>query len=141
MTLGNLSFGIPNIDVARSRGGTVNPCHFVGHQLVVLFLPNDAREQAVELEQYEKLASDIADVDGWLLAIGSEPGKSGREGIPIAFDPNGKVWGAFTEVAKAEDLDRSKGATFLFTRGGAFHRFWSGPGHASDVLEELRSRG
>lgn len=141
MAPGNLTFGIPDIDLVRSCGGKVNPSHFVGHQLVVLFLPTDPHERAIELEQYQRLAQAFADVDGWLLAVASNPERAGQGVMPIEVDPKGEAWQAFIDVAKPDNFDRLKGAAFLFTRGGAFHRCWSGPGHASEVLEELRTRG
>ena len=40
-SLPNSPFGVPNIDLPWSCGGTVNPSCFAGHQLLVLFLPTD----------------------------------------------------------------------------------------------------
>lgn len=137
-----LNFGIPDVDLPWSCGGTVNPSCFVGHQLLVLFLPADEGRQAAELDSYAKLAEELVDTDAWFLVIGSEGSKASPEpGIPIALDRDGKAWQAFTKVAKAARLDRSQGAVFLFTRGGAFHRLWPGQGNSSQVVQELLSRG
>jgi len=142
MLAAELNFGVPNIDLPWSCGGTANPSCFVGHQLLVLFLPTDEREQAAEIESYEILAAELAGTDAWFLVVGTDdPKTSPTSSIPIALDPNGKAWQVFNKVAKGVNLDRSKGAVFLFTRGGAFHRVWSGQGHSSEVVQELLSRG
>jgi hypothetical protein len=136
-----LNFGIPNIDLPWSCGGTVNPSCFAGHQLLVLFLPTDERQQAAEFASYDELAEDLAGTDAWFLVIGTDNAKSPEERkIPIALDRDGKAWQAFKKVAKKSKLNRSEGAAFLFTRGGAFHRVWPGQGYAREVLQELLSR-
>jgi len=66
---------------------------------------------------------------------------AGRTNIPIAADREGAAWRAFKRVAGGgTKLDRNQGAAFLFTRGGAFHRAWSGQGHANEVIDELLTR-
>jgi len=136
-----LNFGIPNIDLPWSCGGTVNPSCFAGHQLLVLFLPTDESQQAAEFESYEKLADELGGTDAWFLVIGTEHMKGPeKRRVPIAWDPGGEAWRAFRKVAKKVKLDRAAGAVFLFTRGGAFHRVWAGQGHASAVVRELLSR-
>ena len=142
MLTSELNFGIPNIDLPWSCGGTVNPSSFAGHQLLVLFLPADERQQAAEFESYEKLGQELAGTDAWFLVIETEHGQGPQKRkIPIALDQDEKAWKAFKKVAKRIKLDRAEGAVFLFTRGGAFHRVWPGYGHSSEVLEELLSRG
>ncbi|WP_309660931.1 hypothetical protein [Sphingomonas sp.] len=141
MLASELNFGIPNVDLSWSCGGTINPSCFVGHQLLVLFLPTEERQQAVEFESYEKLADELAGTDSWFLVIGTEQTKSPeKRRIPIALDREGEAWRAFRKVAKKVKLDRAAGAAFFFTRGGAFHRVWPGQGHASAVIRELLSR-
>jgi hypothetical protein len=140
---GELNFGIPNIQLPRSSGGTVNPSCFAGHQLVVLFLPADANQQTAELASYGKLAAGAAGTDSWLLVVGENlhPDLAALTNIPIATDPEGVAWPAFEKVTRGgAKLDRNQGAAFLFTRGGAFHRAWSGQGHASEVIDELLTR-
>jgi hypothetical protein len=135
-----LNFGIPNIDLPWSCGGTVNPGCFAGHPLLVLFLPTDQAQQAAEFQRYDRLADDLAGTDAWFLVVGTEA-MTGSEGrIPVAFDPGGRAWRAFMKVANRPRLVRSDGAVFLFTRGGTFHRVWTGPGHAKSVIRELLSR-
>lgn len=142
MRAAELNFGIPDIDLPWSCGGTVNPSCFVGHQLLVLFLPTDGRQQAAEFESYEKRADELAGTDAWFLVVGTQNSKElPAPRMPIAQDPDEKAWQAFTKLAKAINLDRSEGAAFLFTRGGAFHRLWPGQGHSSQVIRELLSRG
>lgn len=140
MVVRELNFGIPNIDLPWSCGGTVNPSCFAGHQLVVLFLPTDERQQAVEFDSYQEFAKDLAETDAWFLVIGSAPEGGGERSVPVALDLGGKAWEAFNELARVK-LDRAQGAVFLFTRGGAFHRVWPGQGHSRDLVQELLSRG
>jgi peroxiredoxin len=138
-----LNFGIPNVQLPWSSGGTVNPSCFAGHQLVVLFLPADPALQTAELASYERVAADAAGTDAWLLAVGENlrPDLAALTNIPIAADREGAAWRAFEKVARAgTGLDRNQGAAFLFTRGGAFHRAWSGQGHATEVIDELLTR-
>jgi len=141
MLASELKFGIPDIDLQWTCGGSVNPSCFAGHQLLVLFLPTDVRRQSAEFDSYEKLSDEIAGTDAWFLVVGatSAQGQQQRK-VPVALDPTGKAWAAFNKVAKVR-LDRAEGAAFLFTRGGAFHRVWTGQGHAPEVVRELLSRG
>lgn len=136
-----LKYGIPDIELSWSCGGSVNPSCFAGHQLVVLFLPQDRDQQRAEFESYDKLAEELSGTDAWFLVIGDETHIEGDAKTPVAFDPDEKAWLAFKEVADAGKLERSDGAAFFFTRGGAFHRLWPGRGHAREVLEELLTRG
>lgn len=140
MFASELNFGMPNVDLTWSCGGTVNPSCFAGHQLVVLFLPTDERQQVTEFQSYDKVADELAGTDAWFLVVGKESGTSEPGSVPIAFDPDEKAWKAFTKLAKINP-DRTAGAVFLFTRGGALHHAWPGPGHASEVVRELLSRG
>lgn len=135
-----LKFGIPDVELSWSGGGSVNPSCFAGHQLVVLFLPKDQEQQRSEFERFEKLAEEISGTDAWFLVVGDETHVRGASKTPVALDPDGIAWRAFKEVAGEETLERADGATLLFTRGGAFHRLWRGPGHAGEVLEELLTR-
>lgn len=140
MTTTQLKYGIPDVELPWSCGGSVNPSCFAGHQLVVLFLPEDANEQIEEFESYDKLSGEIAGTDAFLLVIGVRPYVRDRK-IPVAVDPDGNAWRAFKEVAGQGKLDRAHGAAFFFTRGGGFHRLWPGRGHARQVVGELLTRG
>jgi peroxiredoxin len=138
-----LNFGIPDIELPWSCGGTVNPSCFVGHQLVVLFLPDDAEQRTAELAAYEKLANEFAGTDAWFLTVATSdaPARSDRQSIPVAVDRDGGAWRAFAKLAEpATELNRDKGAAFLFSRGGAFRQAWPGQGHAREVMDELLSR-
>jgi hypothetical protein len=135
-----LKYGVPNIELDWSSGGTVNPTCFVGHQLVVLFLPKDARQQTAEFESYEKLAEELSGTDAWFLVVGDRPYVKNGAKTPVALDPDDKAWAALKEIAGDAKLDRSTGAVFFFTRGGAFHRAWAGVGNADAVVKELLSR-
>lgn len=139
MPTAELNFGIPDIDLSWSCGGRVNPSCFAGHQLVVLFLPEDGAAAAAELESYDRLADEFAGIDAWYLVIGKDAVPHSNHKAPIALDPDGAAWSAFNKLAKLE-LQRESGAAFLFTRGGALHRTWSEPGHARQVLSELQTR-
>ena len=141
MLANQLNFGIPNVELQWSCGGTVNPGCFAGHQLVVLFLPVDPRQLAEELDSYAACADEFGGSDAWFLAIGQ--GRADQAArfrtTPIAIDRDGAAWQAFNRLAKRK-LDRAEGATFLFTRGGSLHRVWPGRGHAPEVLAELLTR-
>jgi len=142
MVASELRFGVPDVDLTWSCGGTVNPSCFVGHQLFVLFLPTDPEREAAELKSYDALADAFAGTDAWFLVIG--PKKTFpmlHRSTPIAFDPDGAAWSAFRKVAEGKlTSERKDGAAFLFTRGGALHRVWNGPGHAAELVEELKGR-
>ena len=142
MLAAELTFGIPNIDLPWSCGGTVNPSSFAGHQLLVLFLPTRQRDAAAEFDSYEKLIDNLAETDAWFLVIGKKASRgSEKQRIPIATDPNEKAWKAFNKIAKRTDLDRKEGAAFLFSRGGGFHQVWPGQGHSREVVRELLGGG
>ena len=141
MLANELNFGIPNVQLPWSCGGTVNPSCFVGHQLVVLFLPVDPRHVTAELDSYDARADEFGGSDAWFLAIGQSPADQAVKSRtkPIAMDRDGAAWQAFNKLAKRK-LDRAEGAAFLFTRGGSLHRVWPGRGHAPEVFAELVTR-
>jgi peroxiredoxin len=140
MLAGHLNFGIPDVDLPLRGGGTVNPSCFAGHQLVVLFLPADATQRAEEFESYDGLSNELSHTDAWFVVVASEPFSRPHAKTRIASDPGDKAWRMFKEVAGDATLDRQSGAAFFFTRGGAFHRVWAGPGHAREVADELQAR-
>jgi peroxiredoxin len=135
-----LNHEIPDIDLPWTAGGTMNPSSLAGHQLVVLFLPEDLNQQLTELKSYERVADQLSRTDAWVLAIGGPRHDRAETDTPIALDPDGQAWGAFKGFAADAKLDRAAGAVFFFTRGGACHRVWAGPGQAPDVVQELLSR-
>lgn len=136
-----LRFGIPNIEVGAASGLRINPSSFAGHELIVLFCPTDPDGAAQELAAYRAHNTDFVERDAWLLAFAGD-GKAIVDG-PVRTltipDRSRRAWVAFRDLAAhPEEFDRSSGATFLFTRGGNLQRYWHGPGHVSQVLEELR---
>ena len=56
MNEATLSFGIPDIDLPRHGGGTVNPGDFAGHPLIVVFCPTDPAAVARELRHLVLIA-------------------------------------------------------------------------------------
>lgn len=139
MPTSELNFGVPDIELEWASGGKLNPSRFVGHQLLVLFLPLNESKAAVEREHYGRLASEFAKHDSWLVMIGGSAQPGFSQGSRVALDPDDIAWSAFTRLAKRE-LDRSAGAAFLFTRGGSLFRSWEGSGHAGAVLTEIGMR-
>lgn len=135
------SHPVPDVQLQRSGGGTVNPADFVGHELVVLFPPEEGRIAARELKDYGSRLAELDKIDAWLLAICDESELQPTNGLVIVHDVNGSAWQAMTECAGAQAiLSRDQGAAFVFGRGGSLQKAFAGPGHAAEVLEELRKR-
>lgn len=136
--------GIPDIELSRSDGGTINPAHLVGHELVVLFCPTKAEVAVREIEAYARHAQDLCDNDAWIIGINNIPElvqrKAGDHGNPIAIasDPEHLAWAEFKGLLKpSARTGPEDGAVFLFGRGGVLRRAWQGSGHAAEVLREL----
>jgi hypothetical protein len=126
------------MDLPRVGGGTVNPSAFAGHVLVVLFCPASAPKGA---EDFADPGCALSAYDGWLLRIRMPAGVT-EQRSPCAgaeaVDADGTAWAAFRGIAPAGlELDPSKGATFLFARGGSLERVWPGVGRADEVIQEL----
>ena len=138
MVTTRVKYGIPDIELEWSCGGTVNPSCFAGHQLVVVFLPKEMEQRRLELEIYERLARELSGTDSWIVLIG-DPTNLRSDG-PVALDPQDEAWLAFKRVAQAEDLDRDEGAVFNFSRGGAFEHVRAGAGSAEEVRKDLLGR-
>lgn len=138
-----LRFGIPDLELGCPDGRTVNPATFVGHQLIVLFLPLKEAAAIRELGEYGRHAQQFSDNDAWLLNIVNEakPSLAVRGGChALAIDPRNEAWRAFERLAEHRRVHpREDGAVYLFARGGGLQRAWPGPGHAQDVVRELRS--
>lgn len=136
-----LRFGIPDIELLRTEGGKVNPGWFAGNALVVVFCPNASDAEASELSDYSKRSCDLNEYGAWLLTVSgsaSAPEQLSQCPMATAYDPDGIAWTAFSDIAPPDlKLDRKKGATFLFGRGGSLQEIWVGPGHAADVINEL----
>lgn len=138
-----LKFGIPDVDLRCASGRTVNPSSFVGHELVVLFGPLDPDAAEREIAAYRHHCEEFVDRDSWLLVFTEHEQSSsvdGQDRILRIPDLDRHAWVAFRDLTHhAEEMDRSSGATFLFTRGGGLHRYWHGAGHVDEVLAELRT--
>lgn len=141
MSTTRLRFGIPDIELPRTEGGKVNPGWFAGHVLVVVFCPNAPDAEASELSDYIKRGCDLNEYGAWLLTVSGSatvPERQSQCPTATSYDPDGIAWRAFCDIAPpALKLDREKGATFLFGRGGSLQQVWVGPGHAADVINEL----
>jgi len=145
MTGTRLNYGIPDIQLPRHDGGTVNPGDFAGHPLIVVFCPVDPAAEARELRNCAERVCEYDDYEAWLITVGRESGASTAESdspSASAYDPDDQAWAAFKKVAgrEASELDRAEGATFLFGRGGSLQRSWPGCGHGAEVLAELAER-
>lgn len=137
MAATDLKFGIPDIECVSSAGLKLNPSTLAGHALIVLLLPTEKPSASAEIETYLNHRDELVRHDAWIVAFG-DPGLSEKCRIITAPDLEQRAWEAFRAFVDApERLVRSQGATFFFTRGGNLHRYWSGPGHLSDVLREL----
>lgn len=138
----SLKFGIPDIELASMSGMKINPSNFAGHELVVLFGPLEPVEEEREIAAYRQHCAEFVDRDAWLLAFTEHCGQLNVDGasrVLTISDPDRRAWTAFCNLTHhAEEMDRSNGATFLFTRGGGMHRYWPGSGHVNDLLAELR---
>ena len=137
-----LRFGIPDVELACPKGGSINPSTFVGHQLVVLFLPTDLAASISELADYASYAAELSATDAWILNI-ARKADSSLENRPechaLASDPDDKAWHAFLRLTRRrEKSPREDGAVYLFGRGGGLQGFWPGAGHSADVIRELR---
>lgn len=135
-------FGIPNVELRCASGDSINPSSFAGHELIVLFSPLDPVAAEREIASYRRHCAEFVQRDAWLLAItghGDGLKVDGPGRVLTIPDPERHAWVAFRDLTHhVEEMDRSSGATFLFTRGGRLHRFWHGSGHVDELLAELR---
>ena len=142
MTAADLKFGIPNLELGCSSGATVNPASFAGHELIALFCPLDAAAAAQEITSYRHHCAEFVERDAWLLTFAERCDDLSVDGAARVLtipDPERHAWVAFRDLtAHPDEMDRSSGAAFLFTRGGGLHRYWHGAGHVDEVLAELR---
>jgi peroxiredoxin len=139
-----LRYGIPDLELPCAKGGTLSPATFVGHQLIVLFLPTNDSMAAAEIGDYARHAQALSDSDAWLLGIieTADPSSTVLEGChALATDPQSVAWNAFGGLLKeATSQERADGAVYLFGRGGGLQRVWFGSGHAKDIVQELQHR-
>ena len=143
MSSANLKFGIPDIELGCVSGAKINPSSFAGHELIALFCPLDPTSAAREIAAYRRHGAEFVERDAWLLTFAEHCDDVSVNGAARALaipDPERHAWVAFRDLTEhPEQLDRSSGATFMFTRGGGLHRYWHGAGHVDDVLAELRA--
>ena len=142
MDVTSLKFGIPEIELTSISGVKINPSSFAGHELVIVFCPNERAAAAKEIDLYQRHCPDFVERDAWILAFsehGNEATIDGPGRILTIPDTDRQAWSAFRDLAdRPEALDRALGATFLFTRGGNLHRYWPGSEHVDEVLSELK---
>ena len=138
-------YGIPDVELQRPGGVTVNPADFAGHQLVVLFCPADREAAALDVADYALHMKDLCDTDAWIIGICDEKEPRcghGASSFTMARDSERLAWDAFQNLLGPRDrTSRDEGAVFLFDRGGGLRRSWAGSGHASDVARAVRQRG
>lgn len=134
------TLGLPDVELAGANGASVNPSHFAGHDLVVLFCPSDRQAAARELAEYNELADALAYNDAYMIAVCDADAGEPASRITVAFDAE-RAWEAFG-TCSGNDLGASnaEGAVFLFGRGGCLRQVWEGTGHASQVMKSLGDR-
>lgn len=144
MNVTRIRYGIPDLELQRPGGGSVNPANFIGHELVVLFCPADRHAAARDLADYALHMKDLCDTDAWIVGIcdGDVPSCDHGTGPFMMAEDRGRLaWDAFQHLLQpGERTSRELGAVFLFDRGGGFRRSWAGSGHAADVARALRER-
>ena len=135
-------YGIPDVELHKPGGGTVNPANFIGHELVVLFCPADREEAARDIADYVSHMKDLCDTDAWIIGICEELEPPCEHAtFTMARDRDRLAWDAFQGLENSrERTPREEGAVFLFDRGGGLRRSWAGSGHASDVARAVRQR-
>jgi hypothetical protein len=135
------NYGIPDIELPLTKGGTVNPTDFAGHELVVLFCPLDRVAAEREMADYNRQADQLSYNDAWMIAVGDAGKVEPASRMTLAREPGPGAWQAFGEsLDPPRQLPRKEGAVFLFGRGGCLTRAWQGAGHAREVADELGRR-
>lgn len=137
-------YGIPDVDLPGTDGGTVNPAHFAGHEIVVLFCPADREAAERDVADYAEHLEDFRDSDAWILGICDEeqsPCAHPAMAFTMARDDQRLAWDAFQDLLNPRQrTPREDGAVFLFDRGGGLRRSWVGSGHASEVAHAVSER-
>ena len=146
MTATHTGYGIPDVELTKPDGGTVNPNQFVGHELVVLFYPTAEAAAAREMADYTRHAQDLCDSDAWIIGVGDNHERDGgghaeTKSFAMVRDPGQRAWTAFQDLLERTNrTPRRAGAVFLFDRGGGLRQSWAGCGHAIDVVRALAQR-
>ena len=135
-------YGIPDVELQKPGGGTVNPADFIGHEIVVLFCPADREEASRDVADYALHMRDLCDSDAWIIGICDEAElPCEHASFTMARDRDRLAWDAFHALQNSrKGTPREAGAVFLFDRGGGLRRSWDGSGHASDVARAVRQR-
>jgi len=121
-------YGIPDIELQRTDGGTVNPADFIGHEIVVLFCPADQQAAARDVADYALHRKDLCDSDTWIIGICDEVEPPCEQAsFTMARDRDRLAWDAFQGLLEPRKrTPREEGAVFLFDRGGGLRRSWAG---------------
>lgn len=134
------SLGLPDVELAGAEGRSVNPSHFAGHDLVVLFCPADRDAAARELAAYNAITGDLAYNDAYMIAVCDAGAGEPASRICIASDTD-HAWEAFRPCLDGHQQSSvTSGAAFLFGRGGCLRKVWRGCGYAAEVAEALGER-
>lgn len=132
--------GVPDVDLAGQHGGTVNPAHFAGHDLIILLCPADERAAASELAKYNELAPTLAHHDAYMMAICRANAGEPASRILVSNDDD-RAWGALGKCLNdTEEPNQDEGGVLLFGRGGCLTRVWRGAGHVNEVAEAIGER-
>lgn len=142
MNTAHSRYGIPDVELQRRGGGTVNPANFIGHEIVVLFCPADREAAARDAAGYGLHSKDLCDTDAWIIGVCDEAEPPCEHAsFTMAHDRGRLAWDAFQDLLEPRRrTPREEGAVFLFDRGGVLRRSWAGSGHASDVARAVRQR-
>src|SRR5689334_13616199 len=111
-----LRYGIPDIQLPRLGGGTINPSVLVGHELVLFFCPAEPEQATAEISAYVRRLPDFEAAGAWVMAI--LPGPASLETAPdlaIGQDPEGAAWAAFESLLEPSERSAEvRGGAFLF---------------------------
>ena len=131
------TYGIPDLELTDG----VNPSDFAGHDLVMLFCPDDTEAAAQELADYNALADQLAYNDAYMVAVCSKTAEAPASRVLTARDAEGRAWDAFSKCLSPHMRPApAEGAVFLFGRGGCLRQVWPGSGHAKEVVQALNER-
>ena len=135
-------YGIPDVELQKTGGGTVNPANFIGHEIVVLFCAADREAAAHDIADYALHMKDLCDSDAWIIGICDEvEPPCEHASFTMARDRDRLAWDVFQDLLEPRKrTPRGEGAVFLFDRGGGLRRSWAGSGHASDAARAVRQR-
>lgn len=134
-------FGIPDVELSCGPGKTLNPTHFAGHPLVMLFCPAEQAAAERELAAYNGLSDALANTDSYLVAISGRGAVTPASRVSIVQDPKQRAWNAIRQKLGGNDgRQLTEGAVILFGRGGCLNRAWTGAGHVGEVKQALGER-